>query len=144
MKRAAVWLVILTFAVAFLGGWLGVRLGQRAVNSNFGLDQVLHHDLSLSKDQEQKIEALETSFAAQRKTLEAEMRSANQELAHAIVTDHQMSPSVEQAIGRFHLAMRQLQELTTAHILSMRDVLTPEQAAIFDRSVVRVLNADAP
>jgi Spy/CpxP family protein refolding chaperone len=55
-----------------------------------------------------------------------------------------MSPAIEQAISRFHQAMRQLQELTTAHVLSMRDVLTPEQAATFDRSVVRVLNADAP
>ena len=144
MRRAAVWLVVLTFAVAVLGGWLGVRLGQRAVNSNLGLDQVLHHDLSLSKEQQRKIEALETTFAAQRKTLDAQMRAANQELAHAIVTDHRMSPSVEQAISRFHQAMRQLQELTTAHILSMRDVLTPEQAAIFDRSVVRVLNAETP
>lgn len=144
MSRAAVWLVLLTFAVAVAGGWLGVRLGQRAANSNPGLDQVLHHDLSLSSDQERKIEALETSFAAQRKALEAEMRSANQELAHAIVTDHQMSPSVEQAIGRFHQAMRELQELTTAHILSMRGVLTPAQAETFDRSVVRVLSADTP
>jgi Spy/CpxP family protein refolding chaperone len=72
------------------------------------------------------------------------MRSANRDLAQAIVTDHRMSPAIEQAISRFHQAMRQLQELTTAHVLSMRDVLTPEQAATFDRSVVRVLNADAP
>lgn len=144
MRRAALGLVVLTFAVAVLGGWLGVRLGQRQVNSNLGLDQVLHHDLSLSKAQEQKIEALESSFTAQRKLLEVEMRSANRELAQAIVTDHKMSPAVEQAIGHFHQAMRQLQDLTTAHVLSMRDVLTPEQAAKFDQSVVRVLNADAP
>ena len=144
MRRAALGLVVLTFAVAVLGGWFGVRLGQREVSSNLGLDQVLHHDLSLSKAQEQKIEALESSFTAQRKLLEVEMRSANRELARAIVTDHKMSPAVEQSIGHFHQAMRQLQELTTAHVLSMRDVLTPEQAAIFDLSVIRVLNADAP
>ncbi|PMY89179.1 heavy metal resistance protein, partial [Pseudomonas sp. FW305-62] len=79
-----------------------------------------------------------------RKALEAEMRLANHDLAQAIVTDHRMSPAAEQAIGHFHQAMRQLQEATTAHVLSMREVLTPAQAAIFDRSVVRVLNADAP
>lgn len=144
MRRAALGLVALTFAVAVLGGWLGVRLGQRDASSNLGLDQVLHHDLSLTKAQEQKIGTLETAFAAQRKALEVEMRSANRELAQAIVTDHRMSPAVEQAIGHFHQAMRQLQELTTAHVLSMRAVLTPEQAAIFDRSIVRVLNADTP
>lgn len=144
MKRAAVGLVVVTFAVALLGGWLGVRMGQREATSNLGLDQVLHHDLSLTKAQEEKIEALETSFAAQRKILEGEMRAANRELAQAIVTDHRMSPAVEQAIGHFHEAMRQLQEQTTAHVLSMRATLTPKQAAIFDRSVIRVLTADTP
>ena len=144
MRRAALGLVVLTLAVAMFGGWLGVRLGQREATSNLGLDQVLHHDLSLSKAQEQKIEALESSFAAQRKTLEADMRVANRELAQAIVTDHRMSPAVEQAIGHFHQAMRQLQELTTAHVLGMRDTLTPDQAAIFDRSILRVLTSDTP
>ena len=143
MKRAGVGLIALTFLVAVLGGWLGVRLGQREAETNLGLDRVLHHDLSLSKEQETRIEALEATFASQRKALEADMRLANRELAHAIVTDHRMSPAAEQAIGRFHQAMRQLQELTTAHVLSMREVLTPAQAALFDRSVVRVLNADA-
>ena len=144
MKRAAVGLVLLTFAVAVVGGWIGVRLGQREADSNLGLDQVLHHDLTLSKEQERKIEVLETAFGAQRKSLEAEMRSANHELAQAIVVDHRMSPAVEQAIGHFHQAMRQLQEETTAHVLSMRETLTPEQATIFDRSIIRVLNADGP
>ncbi len=144
MKRAALGLIPLTFLLAVLGGWLGVRLGQGGADSNLGLDRVLHHDLALSKEQETRIEALEASFAVQRKALEAEMRLANHDLAQAIVTDHRMSPAAEQAIGHFHQAMRQLQEATTAHVLSMREVLTPAQATIFDRSVVRVLNADAP
>lgn len=144
MKKGAFALVILTFAVAVVGGWLGVRLGQREVTSNLGLDQVLHHDLSLTKEQERRLEALEARFATQRASLESEMRAANRELAQAIVTNHQMSPAVEQAIDHFHVAMRQLQELTTAHVLSMREELTPPQAAIFDRSVVRILNADGP
>ena len=144
MKRAAVGLVLLTFAVAVFGGWLGVRLGQKEIESNLGLDQVLHHDLTLSKEQERKIETLETTFGAQQKGLEQEMRTANRELAQAIVTDHRMSAAVEQAIGHFHQAMRQLQEQTTAHVLSMREVLTPEQATLFDQSIVRVLNADRP
>ena len=144
MKRGAAALVILTFAVAVLGGWFGVRLGQREMTSNLGIDQVLHHDLSLTKEQERRIEELESDFAVHRKLLESEMRTANRELAQALVTDHRMSPAAEQAIGHFHQAMRQLQELTTAHVLSMREVLTPAQAAIFDRSVVRVLNADGP
>lgn len=143
MKRAAVGLIALTFLVAVLGGWLGVRLGQREADTNLGLDRVLHHDLSLTKQQETRIEALEATFATQRTALEVEMRQANHELAQAIVTDHRMSPAAQQAIGRFHQAMRQLQEATTEHVLSMRAVLTPAQAAIFDRSVVRVLNADA-
>ncbi len=143
MKRASVSLIAITFLVALLGGWLGVRLGQRDAETNLGLDRVLHHDLGLTKAQEAKIDALEATFATQRKALESEMRLANHDLAQAIVTDHQMSPAAERAIGRFHQAMRQLQEATTAHVLSMREILTPAQAAIFDRSVVRVLNSDA-
>ena len=144
MRPATVGLVALTFALAVMGGWLGVRLGGREASSNLGLDQVLHHDLSLSAKQERAIEALEASFAVRRKELESQMRSANRELAQAIVNDHRMSPAAEQAIGHFHEAMRQLQELTTAHVLSMRAELTPQQAAVFDRTVVRVLDSDEP
>lgn len=119
-------------------------MGERKSETNLGLDQVLHHELSLSASQEQRIESLEKSFSTRRKSLEGEMRAANRDLAHAIVTDHQMSPEAEQAIARFHEAMRQLQELTTAHVLGMRAVLTPDQAKAFDKTVVQVLNADQP
>lgn len=144
MKPAAISLVLVTLAVAFVGGWLGVRMGERKSETNLGLDQVLHHDLSLSSSQEQRIESLEKSFSTQRQSLESQMRAANRELAHAIVTDHQISPEAEQAITHFHEAMRQLQELTTAHVLGMRAVLTPDQAKVFDRTVVQVLNAEQP
>jgi Spy/CpxP family protein refolding chaperone len=144
VRRAALALVVLTFAVAVLGGWLGVRWGQREVTGHLGLDQVVHQDLSLSPAQQVQIAALETAFTGQRMALEAQMQSANRELAAAIVSDHQMSPAVESAIGHFHEAMRELQEVTTAHVLSMRSVLTPEQAILFDRSVAKALNADTP
>ncbi len=142
MKRASAAWVVLTFSVALIGGWIGVRMGQRIPSTNLGLDQVLHHELSLTREQERRIEALEAAFADRRKVYEAEMHAANQALAQAIVTDHRMSPAAEAAISRFHHAMLQLQELTTEHVLGMREVLDAGQAAAFDRAIVRVLAAD--
>jgi hypothetical protein len=39
--------------------------------------------------------------------------------------------------------MGQLQKETLAHIFSMRQVLRPEQTAVFDRAVVKALTTDA-
>lgn len=142
MKRASILLVLVTLAVAFLGGWAGARYGGREARTNMRLDVVLHQELGLSRGQRQQMQAMEARFAGQRRALESEMRAANRDLAHAIVTDRQMSPGARQSIDRFHAAMRQLQELTTAHVLEMRALLTPQQAVKFDQTVIKVLGSD--
>jgi len=53
------------------------------------------------------------------------------------------SPGVQQAVDRFHHAMGQLQKETILHVLAMRQVLTPQQAEIFDDTVVKALTEDA-
>lgn len=141
MKRTSALMVLITLCVAFLGGWAGARFGEREARTNMRLDVVLHRELGLSRDQQRQMDAMEASFADKRRALESEMRSANRDLAHAIVIDRQMSPAAERAIDRFHVAMQQLQELTTAHVLEMRSLLTPQQATKFDRTVVKVLGS---
>jgi Spy/CpxP family protein refolding chaperone len=142
--RSVIGVVALTLLVAVLGGWLGVQYGLRAAHPAPGLDEVLHHELHLTSDQEQRLAALESKFAARRQGLEANMRSANRDLAAAITAEHQYGPLAEQAIDHFHMAMRTLQEETIVHILAMRAVLTPEQAQQFDRTVSQVLTSDQP
>jgi hypothetical protein len=142
--RSVIGVVALTMLVAVLGGWLGVRYGLREAHPAPGLDEVLHHDLHLTTEQERRLAVLESRFAARRKSLEADMRAANRDLAAAIMAEHQYGPLAEKAIDRFHMAMKTLQEETIVHILAMRAVLRPDQAQQFDRTVSQVLTSDQP
>ena len=80
---------------------------------------------------------------AKRKTREAEMRAANVRLAQAIEAEHGYGPKVTEAIDHTHEVMGTLQKETLEHLFAMRGVLNPEQAAMFDQSVVKALTADA-
>lgn len=147
MSRPSLWrgvflaLVLTAFAAA-VGGWAGVGFGLRQAHAQPGLDEALHHELGLSADQERRIEVLEASYAVRRKSLNAEMRAANGELAAAISAEHAYGPEARHAVSRFHAAMGALQEQTILHVLAMRAVLTPDQARRFDASVSRALSSN--
>lgn len=127
--------VLLTAIAGAAGGWIGVQYGLREASADASLDQMLHHRLKLTADQDRRIEVMEKDFASHRQVLEQRMQAANGELAGALQREHDYGPSAEQAIGHFHAAMGELQEATVQHILAMRAVLTPEQAARFDKTV---------
>ena len=97
--------VLVTAFAAAIGGWVGIQYGLMETHPAAGLDEVLHHDLSLTADQERHIADLESRFAAQRKSLEDEMKVANRELADAILAEHAYGPRATHAIERFHSAM---------------------------------------
>lgn len=142
MSRMSAALVVVTLCVAVLGGWIGARVGEREARGNMQLDVVLHRVLDLTPAQRQQMDTMEARFAGRRQMLETQMRASNRDLARAIVTDRRMSPAAVQAIDRFHEAMRELQELTTAHVLDMRSLLTPQQAVKFDQTIVKVLGPE--
>ena len=98
--------------------------------------------LNLTADQRQRIEGLERAYALKRKVLEAEMRVANVELAQAYQESHAYTPKVQASIDRIHRAMDALQTETMLHVIAMRGVLGPAQAAQFDDTVVRSLTAE--
>ncbi len=132
-------LVILTALVGTIGGWVGARYGLENARPGPSLDAVLHRDLHLTGDQSRRIGHLEAAFTVRRVALEAEMRAANADLARAISTRHVYGPDAERAIGRFHAAMSALQRETVIHVLAMRGVLDPVQAARFDKTVTQSL-----
>lgn len=131
--------ILLTGLGGAVGGWAGVQYGLREARGEASLDEVLHHRLKLTSDQDARIEALEAGFHARRHALEAEMEAANRDLAAALARDHSYGPDARQAIARFHAAMGALQEATVQHILAMRAVLTPEQAKTFDATIDETL-----
>jgi len=56
------------------------------------LHSIVHHQLDLTTEQETRLEAIEARFASRRGALEAEVRTANRELADAIVVSQGHRP----------------------------------------------------
>ncbi len=131
--------VLLCAAAGAGGGWLGVEYGLSRARAAPGLDEVLHHDLQLTDQQNARIALLEHDFAAKKVGREQEMRAANRDLAAALNADHAYGPQAAAAIGRFHAAMGALQTETIEHVIAMRAILTPQQAAKFDKTVSETL-----
>lgn len=132
-------MVVMTAIAAGLAGWAGVHYGLSQRPEAVDLDVAIHRDLDLSAEQDRAIHALEAAFAGQRADLQAEMRAANRELAAAITERHAYDDGAQRAVARLHAAMGQLQEKTIEHVLAIRALLTPAQAARFDRQVSRAL-----
>ncbi|MGE0741901.1 MAG: Spy/CpxP family protein refolding chaperone [Hyphomonadaceae bacterium] len=138
--------LLITAIVALAAGFAGVWLGMRAFHHPGppGFHEMVHEELNLSADQENRIEALEAEFATRRRALELEMQAANVDLAAAIREEHGYGPRVTAAIERCHDAMGQLQAQTIRHVFAMREVLNAEQQATFDATVVAALTAAHP
>lgn len=71
------------------------------------------------------------------------MRADNARLADAIEAEHGNGPRVSAAVDASHRVMGELQKGTLAHIFAMRQILRPDQTAVFDRAVVKALTTDA-
>jgi Spy/CpxP family protein refolding chaperone len=137
-------MLVVTALAGGLAGWAGVEYGLHRTAAQDDLDTVLHRDLNLTADQESQIAKLESTFAKDRSAYQTEMRAANKDLARALTGANPNEPEIERAIHRFHTAMAALQMHTVKHVLSMRSVLTPKQAKIFDTTVNKTLGADRP
>lgn len=142
IARSIILTLVLSVLAAAVGVWGGVKYVESRAHPRPGLDEMLHQRVRLTADQERRIEGLERDHAAKRRAMEAEMRAANAELAKAYQESHALSPQVRAAIDRFHNAMDAMQTETMVHIIAMRAVLTPDQAAEFDDIVVKSLTPE--
>ena len=133
--------------IAFVAALAGVLAGRLVVEaprvSETELHALLHRELKLSPAQQVKLDRIEAKFATRRDAHELDMRAANIRLAQAIEAEHGYGPRVTEAIDETHRVMGELQKETLQHLFAMRVVLDPEQAAMFDKSVVQALTADA-
>ncbi|MBW8815358.1 MAG: periplasmic heavy metal sensor [Caulobacterales bacterium] len=142
LARSLLLTIVLSALAAGAGAYGGAEYMLARMRHAPPLHQLVHDKLDLTPAQTQRIEGLEQAYAARRQTLEAEMRAANADLARAIQQSHAYSPQVQQAIDRFHHAMGELQKESILHVLAMRQVLTPRQAAVFDATVSKALTED--
>ncbi|PIB92818.1 Spy/CpxP family protein refolding chaperone [Caulobacter sp. FWC2] len=136
--------VALSVVAATAGAWGVAHMVLHRAEPATAFHQMLHKDLHLTADQDRRIEGLEQAYAIRRRALEAQMRGANADLAEALKQGHAYTPAVQQAVDRSHAAMAELQKATILHVLAMRQVLTPDQAARFDETMAKALTEDTP
>lgn len=140
--RSLLLTLALSVVAAAAGAWGGAQYAISRMRSAEPLHQVVHEKLHLSAAQAERIEGLERDYGTHRRALETEMRAANADLAQALGREHAYTPQVQKAVDRFHMAMGELQKQTILHVLAMRAVLTPGQAAAFDQTVAKVLTQE--
>lgn len=137
---------LLIAAIAFAAALAGVYVGRqifRPAEPGAELHDLLHEQLQLDPGQHARIEELESRFAVRRRALELELRADNARLADAIAAEHGNGPAVAAAIERSHHVMGELQKETLAHLFAMRRLLHPDQAAKFDRAIMKALTEEA-
>ena len=135
--------IVLVALTAFVAAAIGVVAGRTFAPplrpAETELHALLHRELDLTKEQHRKLDEIERRFAVRRAELEAKMRADNARLAAAISAEKGYGPRVTAAIDHSHVLMGELQKATLEHVFEMRSVLTPGQAATFDRTVVAAL-----
>jgi hypothetical protein len=139
--RPVIAMLVMTLFAGAVGGVLGVTYGDRMTHTQASLDTLVHHELGLTAEQNNRIEALEAQFAGRQKVLRVEMQAANRDLAAALDSEHAYGPQAQAAIDRFHHAEEQLQVATIKHVLAMRSELNEEQSKKFDSAIHRALTA---
>lgn len=143
LGRVSFVIILLTTVGAGLGGWAGVYFSLHQMQAPAGLDVIIHRQIHLTADQDRHLAILEEKFAVLRKARQAEMQSANADLAEAIGTQHAYGQKAQEAVGRFHAAMGAMQEDTIRHVFAMRAIMTPDQAHQFDALVTKALTSPA-
>ncbi|MGE0774674.1 MAG: Spy/CpxP family protein refolding chaperone [Sphingomonadaceae bacterium] len=140
-RRRLLLIAVIAFLAAIAGAFIGRAFIAGPAPVENELHSLLHHNLKLDRAQQTQMDEIERRFAIRRQALELELRADNVRLADAIQAEHGYGPAVGAAIDRSHQAMGELQKETLEHVFAMRAVLTPEQAAKFDATVVRALTA---
>jgi len=139
--------ILIVALIAFLAALAGVLAGHSFLPAppppGAALHNLLHDGLNLDARQHAQLDKLEAQFALRRQALEMEMRADNVRLAEAMEAEHAAGPRVREAVDRTHGTMGELQKETIAHIFAMRAMLKPDQAAKFDKAVVKALTAEA-
>lgn len=99
----------------------------------------LHRQLNLTPEQDKKLAAIEEPFHERTQAIEANIKTANQELAQILSEDQRYSDRVARAVENVHHAQGELQKATIDHFFEMRAILTTEQAAKLNKLAVDAL-----
>jgi Spy/CpxP family protein refolding chaperone len=137
--------VVVALLAGAIGGWMGAQNGADMDAQTLPLRQTVHEivrrDLDLTPQQTKQVQAIEDKYYGQRLSLRSEVADANRELADALMADMSFGREAQQASTHVERGLGELQRATILYVLEVRDVLTAEQQAIYDRRVREVLTA---
>lgn len=134
--------IVLVVIAAGGGAWVCARYVVRHHAQGPSLHDMVHQKLDLTADQSRRLDAIEKSYAIERKRHEDALRAANRELAVAIRKGRKDTPELNAAIDHLHMAMGAQQKATIAHVFDMRAVLNPAQAKQFDAEITSALTQE--
>jgi len=136
--------VVVALAAGWAGGWLGVRTlvaEDEMLPLRQTVSAIVRNDLRLSDQQIRDIQNIEDRYYDRRTQLRTHVAQANRELADALMNDMAFGREAQQASLHVERGLGDLQRATIVYVLEVRDVLTPEQQAVYDRKVRQVLTA---
>ena len=139
--------VVLAGAAGFGGVWFGTRqLGSNAPPPDLlpaVLNKMTRNGLQgLTDKQRTAISDIEAHYLAERNKVRYQITNANYDLANALGEEMSFGPKTQASIQQLETTVGQLQKDTVLYVLALREVLTPEQKAVFDEKVVATLMTD--
>ncbi|MFT3904688.1 MAG: periplasmic heavy metal sensor [Steroidobacteraceae bacterium] len=143
--------LLLTVALAGAAGFGGVWFGTRQLGSTAPPPDPLPAVLSkmarnglqgLTDKQRTAISDIETHYLAERNKVRYQITNANYDLANALGEEMSFGPKTQASIQQLETTVGQLQKDTVLYVLALREVLTPDQKAVFDEKVVATLMTD--
>jgi hypothetical protein len=142
--RFGLWSVVaLTLLSALLAAgasiW-GMRVAPHRHAASF--HEIVHTQLGLDRDEEERLAPLERAYDKKRATLELRIRDANRELVAAMRADDAIA--IASASGEVKAALAALQDASIAHLIAMRQAIDDRHRPGFDRALETSLVSDGP
>ena len=131
---------ILTIVLAGLAAFLGAHLGSRQTHApgmplSERVFEVMNEGIPLTDEQKETIRQISARYAPTREKLRMQSRGLNVRLAHLMAEEQQFGPKTMASLEQLQVVMGERLTLSMEFMLEVREVLTPEQKAYFDRKV---------
>lgn len=133
---------LVTVLLAGIAAFTGARLGsERTPPGTIPLSErvygLLGDGIELSESQREAIAAVGLRYAPIREQLRLRSRAMNVTLASLMAEEQRFGPRTDAALQELQRIMGERLKLSMEYMIEVRQLLTPEQRAVFDRRVAQ-------
>ncbi len=100
----------------------------------------LHKHLSLAESQKSRIEVLHKPFRSKVDQLKTEFRQQKDELSDLLLEPNPTAESINAKLDEIAALQVELQKVVVAHLLEIKEILTPEQQKRFFAMIIEELS----